>query len=588
LIGVIAKLDEKPIVEEFFELFKTPWEFYRPGQRYDAIVATAEEIPQVETKLLVVYGSKTRSIDAHNGIAPCSQCRSVSVEYQKNRLPIYGDLLTFENGASGRAIVMADSKIAGLWVASDKCTLLRLGYDLFQEVCSLLSDGQPLENAHIPALDIHIAMLRNWIVSAGVPLLEIPPAPAGHPFAVCLTHDIDFVGIRNHKFDHTMWGFLYRSTFGSIRSLIRGRISLARLFKMWRAVVSLPFVYLGWAKDFWEPFDWYLQVEKNLPATYFLIPFKKRPGENVAARNASWRATAYDVCDLPQWTASLMKEGCELGVHGIDAWHSVQKGREELTRLAAVTGGSKIGIRMHWLLRDRDTARVLEETGYDYDASVGYNETLGYRSGTAQVFRPLGANTLLELPLHIQDGALFFPQRLDLTEPEAWERCSELMENAKRFGGALTVLWHDRSHGPERFWGDFYAKIVMALKSQDCWFGTGAQVTGWFRKRRQVRFEQMKIQDGRIQTRVVYDGEEILPPLNIRVHRREGRPEDGDARIEANSMIAEFPWNGEASEEMDRFLREVSESSEKQPKDANAPEDGEFLSRKGQPTRFLQ
>ena len=585
MIGVIAKLDEKPIVEEFFELFKTPWEFYRPGRRYDAVVATADEIPPVETSLLVVYGSGTRSIDARSEISGCSRRGGVSLDYQGKRLPIYGDLLTFEDSVPSHTIVMADSGIAGLRIPSDDFTLLRLGYDLFQEVRSLLSDGQPIENAHIPALDIHIAMLRDWIISAGIPLIEIPPAPAGYRFAVCLTHDIDFVGIRNHKFDHTMWGFLYRSTFIAIHNFIRGRISPVRLFKMWRAAASLPFVYLGWAKDFWEPFDWYLQVEKNLPATYFLIPFKKRPGEKVPPRNASWRATAYDVSDLPQWTATLMKEGCELGVHGIDAWHSVKKGRDEFARLATVTGGSRIGIRMHWLLRDQNTFRVLEEAGFDYDASVGYNETLGYRSGTVQVFRPLGADTLLELPLHIQDGALFYPQKLDLSESEAWERCSELMENAKKFGGVLTVLWHDRSHGPERFWGDYYVRLVEALKSLECWFGTGSQVADWFRKRREVRFEQAKAPDGSIRTRIAYDGKEILPPLKIQVYRPEGSVEDWDVRSQMNANIAEFPWNGEASEEMERFLREASGCFEKNTGVVDAREDREILSRKGQSTR---
>ena len=33
------------------------------------------------------------------------------------------------------------------------------------------------------------------------------------------------------------------------------------------------------------------------------------------------------------------------------------------------------------------------------------------------------------------------------------------MDNASEFGGVLTVIWHDRSHGPERFWGDFYIKL---------------------------------------------------------------------------------------------------------------------------------
>ena len=87
---------------------------------------------------------------------------------------------------------------------------------------------------------------------------------------------------------------------------------------------------------------------------------------------------------------------------------------------------------MHWLLRDANTPSVLEQAGYAYDSTVGYNETVGYRAGTSQVFRPSGATTLLELPLHIQDGALFYPQRLDLSEPEAEKRCQALIDNARK------------------------------------------------------------------------------------------------------------------------------------------------------------
>ena len=91
---------------------------------------------------------------------------------------------------------------------------------------------------------------------------------------------------------------------------------------------------------------------------------------------------------------------------------------------AAVTAGkSSIGIRMHWLLRDARTPSVLENAGYAYDSTVGYNETVGYRAGTTQVFRPQGVRRLLELPLHIQDGALFYPQQLDLSEADAWKSC---------------------------------------------------------------------------------------------------------------------------------------------------------------------
>ena len=424
-------------MEEFFELFKTPWEMYRPGRAYDVVVATGDVLAGVNGKLLLVYGAAAKDVDARIGVCGSGLHQSALLRHRGILFPIYGELLTFANRGERVCCVTANSEAAGVEGCQAECKVVRLGYDLFDEVRFLLSTGQPIEHAEVPTLEIHIGMLREWILSAGIPFLEIPPAPAGYKCAVCLTHDIDFVGIRNHRFDHTMWGFVYRATVGAVRNVARGRLSWAHMLESWRAVASLPLVYAGWKKDFWEPFGWYLRVERGLPATYFLIPFKRRAGQKVPGRNGGRRATAYDVGDLSQWRRILMEEGCEIGVHGIDAWHSAERGREELSKVAAGTENARTGIRMHWLLRDAETPTVLERAGYAYDSTIGYNETVGYRAGTGQVFRPLGAHALLELPLHIQDGALFYRQRLDLSEPEAETRCQALIEDVCEFGVCL-------------------------------------------------------------------------------------------------------------------------------------------------------
>jgi hypothetical protein len=558
MIGVIPKADQIAVAEEFFQLFKTPWEIYEQGRTYDVVVATSDEIPEVDTRLLVIYGSEVKSSDARNSIGVGSRRRGRLVGYRGRVLPIYGELLTFDERSTGIPCVTADGVVAGLKLRSGNSTVLRLGYDLFREVEFLLSVGQPVENAQIPTLEMHIMMLRDWILDAGITLLEIPPSPSGHGFAVCLTHDIDFLRIRDHKFDHTMWGFVYRSTAGTVRDLVRRRISWRRLLRSWRAAVSLPFVHFGWAKDFWLPFDWYLKVEENLPSTYFLIPFKRRAGDRVPGKHAKRRATSYDITDIPEWTMTLIKAGCELGVHGIDAWHSAEKGRDELARIAAVTGESSIGIRMHWLLHDENTLRALDDAGYSYDSTSGYNETIGYRSGTTQTYRPFSTRRLLELPLHIQDGAMFYPKRLDLSEPEAWKRCVALIGNARKFGGVLTILWHDRSHGPERFWGDFYVRLVQALRSLNGWFGTASQVVSWFRKRREVRFDRAEAADGTRRTWLRYHGDTIQPPLTVRVHLPYARGNNGDSPCATTSKFVDIPWNGETAVELDELLRRIS------------------------------
>jgi len=559
LIGVIPRSDQLEAAEEFFQLFKTPWEFYRPGRSYDVLVVTADEIPQSDARIILAYGATAKSTDVSCGITARLLYEPAILNDQGVPMPIYGDLAALENSDGGTIRLTADAGAVGIAFDLAGHTLIRLGFDLFEEVKVLLSTGQPAEHAHVPTLDIHIRLLREWILSAGVALLEIPPVPAGHSFTVCLTHDIDFAGIRNHRFDHTMWGFLYRSTLGAVRRLLCGRIQLRRLLQTWRAAASLPFVYLGLAKDFWEPFQWYLEVEEGLGATYFLIPFKGYAGERVPSAHASRRAAAYDLDSLSHSIAALTAGGCELGVHGIDAWYSVAKGREERARIEQVSGTSCSGIRIHWLLRDENTVSALEESGYSYDSTVGYNETIGYRAGTSQVFQPRGAKRLLELPLHIQDGALFYPDRMDLSESEAEMYCGVLIQNAKDLGGMLTLLWHDRSHGPERFWGDFYANFVRKLKSSDPWFATARQAVNWSRKRREARFESVGDGNG-VRVLLHAKDKEPLPFLNLRVYRPSMDQADTQGRP-GSSRFRDVPWDGTRTMEFDRNLHRVPEPS---------------------------
>jgi len=256
-----------------------------------------------------------------------------------------------------------------------------------------------------------------------------------------------------------------------------------------------------------------------------------------------------------------MRQGCELGVHGIDAWNSVASARAELARIVKVSGEPRTGIRMHWLLRDENTFHVLEEAGYSYDSSLGYNETIGYRSGTTQAFRPLGVQALLELPMHIQDGALFFSHRLDLSEQEAWKRCQAVIDNARKLGGVLTILWHDRSHGPERFWGEFYARVVVQLKSLGPWFGTAAQVVNWFRQRRHVAFEFVRSRDGADQLKLRHSGDGIDPPLNIRVYSPGSVGRGRQGRGAQAVCTADCAWTGKSEIDLGQLLRRATDPS---------------------------
>ena len=109
---------------------------------------------------------------------------------------------------------------------------------------------------------------------------------------------------------------------------------------------------------------------------------------------------------------------------------------------------------MHWLYFDEEAPARLDRAGFSYDSTVGYNETIGFRAGTAQAFKPFQAERMLELPLHIMDTALFYPSYMNLSSKQAEKAIDPLIENVARFGGALTINWHDRSLAPERLWDD--------------------------------------------------------------------------------------------------------------------------------------
>ncbi len=247
---------------------------------------------------------------------------------------------------------------------------------------------------------------------------------------------------------------------------------------------------MGLAKDFWREFDdRYLELEEGIPSTYFVIPFKDRSGRNSHGPAPTFRAARYGARDIADTLQKLLAAGCEVGLHGIDAWLDSSRGREELEEIRRLTGVSEIGVRMHWLYYDQQSPAVLEKAGATYDSTIGYNETVGYRAGTTQAYKPLEASRLLELPLHVMDTALFYPAYLGLSPLQARSVLSRMVDNAVQFGGCLTINWHDRSIAPERLWGACYRDVVEDLKSRGAWFATAGQAISWFRKRRSVVFE---------------------------------------------------------------------------------------------------
>jgi hypothetical protein len=542
MIGVIANSSDSPAVREFFELFKTPWEFYQPDRKYDVIVcAGAGDFDESAARLVVIYSALTLPMDATESAQLANREGQTSgLEYKGFRIPIYGNQMFFsdrDGALAGEGFpfgAISQHQVNGT-------NVVRVGYDLFEEVRALLTSGQPSANAAIPALELHIALLRDLIVTSGIPLAEIPPVPDGYRFIACLTHDVDHPMMRAHKFDPTMFGFLFRAILGTLGGVITGHRPWRDIWTNWGAAFQLPLVHLGLAKDRWAEIDRYIAMEDGARSSFFVIPFAGRPGRHHGGAAPSARAARYGAADLSEQIRNLISADCEVGLHGIDAWLDSDAAARELGEVRSITGCQEVGVRMHWLYFDAQSPATLERAGASYDSTVGYNETIGYRAGTTQAYKPLSTRRLIELPLHIMDTALFFPSYLNLPPGHARKRVGQMVDDATRFGGCLTINWHDRSIAPERLWGKFYADLVAELKARGAWLATAGQTVAWFRKRRAAVFENVNWDAGVLRAQIGVEAADNLPSLQLRVHdgsERHHGTVTGRAPLEFPSAVA--------------------------------------------------
>jgi hypothetical protein len=538
MIGVQADSSEHAVVAEFFELFKTPWEFYREGRRYDVLLSTGnQDVNGKSAQLVLLYAGRKVPFDAQEKIGIASRKHNCVLAYKEARIPIYGDSIAFQEKGTGLLVDEESRRSAINRPQIPAKTVVRIGYDLFGEIRTLLDVGQPAAYAGIPTLELHIALMRDLIVASQVSLVEIPPVPDGYSFIACLTHDVDHPSIRRHGLDHTTLGFLYRAVLGSVANLLRGRTPVRALLANWAAALKLPFVHLGWAHDFWRGFvDRYLEVEKGLCSTFFVIPFGNDPGRNSDGPAPAFRASRYGAGDIADLIQQMTAAGCEVGLHGIDAWLDSARAQEEFEEIRRIAGTTEIGVRMHWLYYDQHSPVILEQAGAACDSTIGYRETVGYRAGTTQAYKPLKAARLLEMPMQVMDTALFYPVYLGLTSRQAKSLLGRMVDNAAEFGGCMTTNWHDRSLVPERMWDACYRDLLADLKGRGAWFATVGQAASWFQKRRAVVFEADGVDPQAAYAKVTAAQGGSVPGLRLRVHNAqkssEPRPPSSEGYVD--------------------------------------------------------
>lgn len=198
----------------------------------------------------------------------------------------------------------------------------------------------------------------------------------------------------------------------------------------------------------------------------------------VKAGNAKDRRYRYvedfPIYDLHSADALALRDFCltngiEIGLHASFASGSQpQLLAEEKQRLEQAWGIEVKSNRYHYLRTCHpDDMDVLAAIGIKHDFTLGFADHAGFRTGTCHSYRWKDSDLTIH-PLTIMDCTLNNAQYMDLQHNEALAVCRQLVDTTHRFGGDLTLLWHNSSVAQcceykELYHRTLYAEILQYI-----------------------------------------------------------------------------------------------------------------------------
>jgi len=359
---------------------------------------------------------------------------------------------------------------------SIKGNRINIGFDVFTEIGQILAgnydeyflkrDSTGMSLRTTPIVDI----LEDALMSA---IAEIIPEarlqqkiiwPSGHRFALVLTHDVDRV-YKTYQYIPSILNSIRKSNFGDLEYHL-----LNLIFKH------------GENNPYWT-FSDIIKLEESLgvKSTYYFLNEKGRVNP---FRPQSWiyYGGRYSI-NKPAIQKSIRElnvKGFEIGIHGsFNSYNNLRLLRLEKQMLENILNSKVTGIRQHYLNYDKNTPWIHNSCGLKYDTSIGYKPGygIGFRRGTSYPFfimlPEMTILPLLEIPLAIMDTAL----------DSVWtrEHCFKLIDQAEKYQGALTILWHtnifNRLEYPKMT--ELYAEIIKKAKEKGAWIARASDVYKW-------------------------------------------------------------------------------------------------------------
>ncbi len=270
--------------------------------------------------------------------------------------------------------------------------------------------------------------------------------PDEHPFALCLTHDVDDIRpTLPHRLSHALHS-------------VRGRDPQNRF-----------------ASCNYRNFQEIIRLEQEYGATssFFFL-----------ATDRDFRRFRYRIEDLETDIGCIRDQNHEVGLHGgYGTYDDCAAMAVEKARLEKVLNSEIVGYRNHYLqFRVPQTWHLLQESGFKYDTTFGYPNAMGFRNGMCHPYWPFDINSgrhidILEIPLGIMDVHL--PER---GSAETWSAVAGMVDGVEACHGILTLNFHNDtfSNAGKRGRSSIYRKILDLGRQKNAWMTSGEEIYRWW------------------------------------------------------------------------------------------------------------
>ena len=246
-----------------------------------------------------------------------------------------------------------------------------------------------------------------------------------------ITHDVDHITVWEHNEDLMIPKFLVRSSIELINKSISMKEYSLRLKDIlnnkWQNIEELMI------------FD----KENGINSTFF-VGVSNGLGLSYSLKNAQY------------WIKNILKEGFDVGVHGI-AYNNFDYMKKEYEVFNRISGQEKIGIRMHYLRSDKTTLELLSKIGYHFDSTL-----------YGLLDNPFKIGNLWEFPLCMMDGytiyknSRFQNQNLEQVKDTTKKMVGEAFKKNLKY---FTILFHDRYFSDSFWtWKEWYVWLIEYLR----------------------------------------------------------------------------------------------------------------------------